>query len=221
MARRAFGSRLSKRVLGRGVGKREPRRSFLVVCEGAVTEREYIDAVKSELRYLPVDVEVIAGNPNTAREIVARAVDRMRETSEEAKRLRDSSLIYDEVWCVFDGGGEHPHEKDARIRARDNGIYVATSSPSIELWILLHLVEQNAFLTSRQALSLCHRHKLMSDKHLIDAARIYREFYDSAAARSRALRSARARDGNHGANPSTDFDLLIDSIRKARIGSSS
>jgi hypothetical protein len=185
-----------------------------------VTEREYIYAVKSELRYLPVDVEVIAGNPNTAREIVARAVDRIRETSEEAKRLRDSSLIYDEVWCVFDGG-EHPHERDALVRARDNGINVATSSPSIELWILLHLAEQNAFLTSRQALSLCHRLKLMSDKHLIDATRIYREFYDSAAARSRTLRAARARDGNHGVNPSTDFDLLIDSIRKARSGLSS
>jgi len=219
MARRAFGSRLSKRELGRKVGKREPRRSFLVVCEGAVTEREYIDAVKSELRYLPVDVEVIAGDPNTAREIVARAAHRMKEAGEEAKRLRDSSLIYDEVWCVFDGG-EHPHEKDARNRARDNGIQLATSSPSIELWILLHRVEQNAFLTSQQALSLCHRHKLLSEKHIVDAIRIYKEFYDSAASRSRALRAARARDGNHGANPSTDFDLLIDSIRKARNDSS-
>jgi hypothetical protein len=67
------------------------------VCEGAVTERQYIEAVKSELRYSPIEIKVIAGEPNTAREMAKFAANEKRATAEEADRLRDASAAYDEV----------------------------------------------------------------------------------------------------------------------------
>jgi hypothetical protein len=215
MANQGSGSKLSRRSLRRREGIRAPKRRFLIVCEGAVTEREYIDAVRRELRYLPIDIEVCAGNPNTAREIVAHAVEKMKRAKDSASRSGDATAAYDEVWCAFDAG-EHPYEKEARIQARDNGIKLATSAPCIELWILLHKADQNASLTRKQALRMCQKLALMENKHLVDPQAIYRGFSGAAQTRSQVLRNARERDQNPGANPATDFDLLVCSIERAK-----
>jgi hypothetical protein len=213
--RHASGSRFGAKGLGRKVGNRKPGRRFLIVCEGAVTEKEYIDTVKNELRYIPVDVEINAGNPNTAREIVEYAATKKKSATEKATKQGDESLAYDEVWCVFDGG-EHPHETEARIKARDNDISLAISTPSAEIWILFHKVKQNAAITTGQALSLCKKHKLMGGKHILNAAQLSKEHYEDARTQSTALRNRNTRNGNANANPSSDFDLLIDAIRKAK-----
>jgi hypothetical protein len=118
---------------------------------------------------------------------------------------------------VFDGG-EHPREDEARNIARDHHIDLAISSPSVELWVLAHLVKQSAFLTAKQALSLCHHHKLMSDKHILNPLDLYKEKYDAAHAHCDSLRKTNARNGTPRANPSSDFDLLVESIREAKNG---
>lgn len=215
LARRRSGSRFGSRGLERKRATREPLRRFLVVCEGAVTEKQYIEAVKTELRYSPIEVEVRAGDPNTAREMATFAAQKKRSAADEAIRLRDASIAYDEVWCAFDGG-EHPHEDEALIIARDNGIHLAISSPSVELWVLTHLVKQNASLTAKQALSLCHKHKLMSDKHIIKPIELYKKKYNAAHSHCDSLRVTNARNGTPRANPSSDFDLLVESIWAAK-----
>jgi hypothetical protein len=139
----------------------------------------------------------------------------MKEADEYADRLRDASLKFDEVWVCFDGG-EHPHEADARIRARDTGVKLAISTPSIELWVLLHKVDQTAPLSAKQASRACKTHQLMRDKHIIEPQKLYAEMYGSAKLRSDSLREMHKRNCSDTANPSRDFDLLIEALRTAK-----
>jgi RloB-like protein len=140
---------------------------------------------------------------------------RLKQARDEAKRLRDDSAAYDEVWCLFDGN-EHPHEDEARNQAQDNGIYLAVSCPSVELWVLLHSQERRGHITTKEALSLCHKLGLMSDKHILNPIQLYKSQYAAAKARSESLRRINERNGNSRCNPYTDIDLLVEAIRLAK-----
>ena len=135
----------------------------------------------------------------------------------EARRDRDAYLAFDEVWCVFDRD-DHERFREAIDMARGNGLELAVSNPSFELWILLHL---------RESPGERHRddiRRMLRDVHLptYDKAideRIFdvlRPGIPDAVRRARRLAEEAAQlDEDPFKNPTTGVFLLLESLAPA------
>ena len=196
--------------LRRSPWSRVPLARFLIVCEGDVTERIYFKEVGRLERGL-VDVEIISGGvPKT---LVERAVQRKKESEQEARRRKDQNRRYDEVWCVFDID-VHPFVAEAKQQAKDNGIDVAVSNPCFELWLLLHFQERTAHIERDKAGHLCREHMPGYRKTPPCEALMPRQ--QEAITRAVQLDKWQAERDNAGGNPSTGVYQLVQRIKAAR-----
>jgi 8-oxo-dGTP pyrophosphatase MutT (NUDIX family) len=198
----------------RGLARRAPTRAplplLLVVCEGEVTERQYISGFRQAQGANTVRLEIVApgGDP---RALVQRAAELRDEAADRADRERDENLAYDEVWCVFDVD-DHARLDAARELAEETGIRLAVSNPCFELWLILHFREHGAHLTSRQAANLLGKHIRDYRKHVR-----YEDLaagYPDAVERATSLERRHSRAGTDGENPSTGVHHLTEQIRK-------
>ncbi len=187
----------------------QPRLRILVICEGEVTEPGYFNALRTELRNLLVEIQ-IEGRGEGPKTLVERAVLRKKESDRNARKDREPSRVYDEIWCVFDVD-EHANLADARQQARDNGIELAVSNPSFELWALLHFQSQTAFLERQAARSKLKTHLPGYEKDL-PFARLWAG-YAAAVRRAEHLDSRCEERGCPGDNPSTGVYRLTERIR--------
>jgi hypothetical protein len=126
------------RAPGRASTPKPPNRSFLIFCEGKVTEPQYLGHLARACPKVRVTWGTHGAVPLT---LVERAVKHRRQ---------NSTHTLEEVWCVFDCD-EHPNLNQAFVLARDHGVKVAFSNPCFELWLLLHL---------RDSPGARHRHDL-------------------------------------------------------------
>lgn len=209
MPRRGAGREDSRSLRRRGPF-RDPLPVILIVCEGKVTEPEYIEQFRLAHGVTTVRVQVVApgGDPKA---LVERAIEMRGEASSEARRTRDLNAAYDEVWCVLDVD-EHERLPEAREIAARNRIRLAISNPSFELWLLLHFANQTGHLTRTQAMNRLRRHLPRYDKHL--------RFSDVGDGYPEAVRRAKALDKHHeelgsaGGNPSTKMHVLTERIQQ-------
>lgn len=119
---------------GRRSETRAPRRSFLIVCEGAVTEVLYFEAFR-----VPKDVRlVVRGEGKSTLSLVEEAVNYARKAAKD-------DAPYDEVWVVYDHddfGADYFNRAAEEIRALDDTRgekwNAAWSHESFEVWFLLH-----------------------------------------------------------------------------------
>ena len=195
---------------------REPRRRLLIVCEGKVTEPQYLRGFERWQRNNTVEIEIpnSQGVPLT---LVQRAVELKETADTQAKRGRDAFLVFDEVWCVFDID-EHPKDKvnDARQLARARGIEVAVSNPCFELWILLHFRENPGARHRHDVQALVAEDLPGYDKHL--------RFDDLAGGvgdaerRAKALQTQADEEGEPHRNPTTGVYRLTESIARKSDG---
>lgn len=188
---------------------RAPKRRLLVVCEGKVTEPEYLRGLERATRdaLLEVSIDPASGDP---RHLVETAKHRASQANAAAKREKDEFLRFDEVWCVCDVD-QHPRLNDARQMARDNGIEMAVSNPCFELWLVLHF-RDNPGAQERHAMQRLLRQFLPSyEKHLSFEAVAFG--LDAASARARKLDELADADGDNGRNPTTGVYRLADSMR--------
>ena len=127
--------RNAKRKPARGK-PRNPKRRFLLVCEGEKTERQYFLGFVKKFRSAVVEVVVHPhqGAPVT---LVELAQKEQREAKRRAKSENDANLLFEEVWCVFDVD-VHERIPEALDTARQSSICCAVSNPCFELWLLLH-----------------------------------------------------------------------------------
>jgi hypothetical protein len=205
---RRFAARLRRRS-----PKLKPRRRFLILCEGEVTEPAYFKSLRHEIRNRLIEVEIVpaCGVPKT---LVEFAVDRMKNAIRESRRLGDTFLKYDEVWCVFDVDS-HPNLAEARQQARDNGLKIAISNPCFELWLLLHFQDQFSEQHRDEIRRIC-KQCLPDYKKLIPYEKI-RGSYDDAVRRAVYLEQMHGRRGTTDGNPSTGVFQLTESLRKGSI----
>jgi hypothetical protein len=185
----------SRDSLARRKPLREPYPTFLIVCEGVVTEKEYFIDLRNLAR-IPITLNFRAGGvPRTLVQIAA----------EEKKKPND----FDQIWIVFDVD-RHPDIASALQQAKDNDLPVAMSNPCFELWALLHFQDQNAHIERADVQRLCREHlpgyakKLPTDKLM--------PHIQGAFARAAELRKRHARNQTDGHNPSTDVDKLVKTI---------
>jgi hypothetical protein len=189
---------------------RDPLPLILVVCEGRVSEPEYLVAfrIAHGANTVRVRVESPGGDPKA---LVERAVRLRDEADREARRARDRNLRYDEVWCVFDVD-QHQRLDDARTEAGRSRIHLAVSEPCFELWLLLHFVDQTAHLSPGQARDQLRKHLPSYDKHVSFAD--VSGGYGKAVRRAEALDARHAAAGSSGHNPSTGVYRLTERIRQ-------
>ena len=209
MARRG-----SRRDDDRGLRRRGPVRDplplILVVCEGEVTEPQYIDAFRLEhgTNTVRVHVQAPGGDPKALVETAIRLRD---EAARRARRERDLNLAYDEVWCVFDVD-EHARSAEARQLAASGRIELAVSNPCFELWLLLHFAAHTAHVTTAQVARLLRGHLPGYRKHV--RFEDVRHGYADAVRRGQALDQRHAEVGSEGENPSTGVHHLTERIRQ-------
>ena len=118
--------RAVKRVGKRSTNNRQPRKVFLIVCEGEETEPNYFNALARDLRVnAQVEVSGIGNDPKT-----------LLHKAEEYKK-RES---YDEVWCIFDKDQIDAQSFNSVIARIDekSGMDVGWSNRCFELWFVLH-----------------------------------------------------------------------------------
>ena len=133
----ARAARKAERKAGKRAGTRiaidqernEEIRSFLIVCEGKVTEPSYFE----QFSLATARIEAIGEGKNTL--TLVDAAIKLRDEAESA---------YDECWVVFDKDDFPSDDFDNAIRkAEANGLQVAYTNQAFEFWLLLHFDGHN------------------------------------------------------------------------------
>jgi hypothetical protein len=195
----------SRHDLRRSTSTRVPERRILIVCEGKITEPQYLGGVRSTYRLPAVKIEGAHPDP--------------LELVQSAVKKRDAVTVdpYDEVWCVFDV--EYPvgnHVQEAIALAQDEGFFLANSNPCFELWLILHYRECASHMSTSAACSMADRLDGYSNKH-VDFSK-FSDNVDAAIKRSVRLDVMHAGDGKicPDDNPSSRIgDLVSNLIRSS------
>ena len=127
--------------LKRKIASREPKRRFILVCEGSKTERDYFNALGAEYCDAIIKIEFIGGVGEPSA-VAKRAIDEIKERGlqqkgNEISRL-DSFEDNDEVWAVFDRD-KRKHYDEPIKQCEKEQVQVARSNPCFELWMILHI----------------------------------------------------------------------------------
>lgn len=180
-----------------------------MLVEGRVTEEAYLLPWKRRLREgVLVDIPEFRGTP---RSLVEKAVELKQVEEKEERRGRGAK--HDEYWCVFDVD-THPHLREAIDLARSEDIRVAISNPCIELWFLLHFIDQTAYITSEDAARLAKGHTGRGKGLTPDVLDALGERYELAKKRAVGLEKKHHGDGTPApGNPSSGMWRLIDALR--------
>ena len=181
--------------LRRHAGRREERRSVLVITNGSRTEVDYFEALRREpwVTADKVRVKFEKGDPAS---VVLRAA-----------AIRDDSA-YDEAWVVCDQ--DEFNVKPAVENAHACEVWLALSVPCFEIWLILHLSggcprfnnAAQAGVYLKKLLATWDKTRLNFDE--------FRAGVSEAAARAQRLGDP------PDANPATAVWRLVESLRAAR-----
>jgi hypothetical protein len=202
---------MGKRKIGRQPKNKDQYPRFLIVSEGEVTERQYLDAVKRSRKIRSARLEFVPPGPTSPVEIVRLAYELRKQAR------RDDP--FDHVWCIFDVEAKvnqqcRPGFPEAVNLAERWNISLAISNPCIELWILLHREDHQAWIDSHVCQSRCAKLQLIEGKHLVAPDDLYQEYWrarDYAA----NLDQKHNRDGTEDLahrNPSSSVYKLVEAI---------
>lgn len=199
----------SRSDLRRRIGTREVRERFLILCEGAVTETEYFNDLRRELRGTLVTIEISRERGDPLR-LVEQAIRIRDEAAANARRAGDDNMRFDAVWCAFDVD-EHARLNEAVLLAKRSSVSLAVSNPCFELWPLLHFDRHTSYVSTKNAQKLLQRHLPGYDKSLNCAALTPRR--TTAVANAMFLEELHAKDssGAHR-NPSSGVHELVTAL---------
>ena len=209
MPRRARNARRAPNLKRRDPN-REPKRRFVLFCEGARTEPDYFKAIKHARSSTLIAVEIVpaAGVPMTiAKTAIAAAKPRRRKESFEEG---------DQIWAVFDRDA-HPRFEEAVRLCEQHGVKVARSDPCFELWLILHERDYDQPCDRRKAqrkLECLRPEYDRSRGKMPDCADMVRRV-EEAESRAEAQLRRREAEGAPCGNPSTTVFRLTRAIRDA------
>ncbi len=187
-----------KRPPARKKAFKEPKRRLLVVCEGKVSEQEYLSGFERWKRSATCQV-VSIGLGQDPKNVV-----------KEAKKKAKADRQYDEIWCVFDRDA-HTRFAEACEMAQSNKFKLAVSNPCFELWLLLHH-QDNPGIQERGDVQRMLKVHGVDSKHV--SFEQYQGKYDTAHKRALRLETEANKDGEPLRNPTTGFFRLTESIAK-------
>lgn len=191
----------------RRVGGREMLQSFLIVCEGQETEKNYFEAFK-----VPRDVRAIE-----IKGLGTNTLSLVRETLRIKEALEtQNGIAFDQIWCVFDRDSfEAQHFNEAIRLAESAGLRVAYSNEAFEIWYLLHFDYHTAALSRHDYGSRLS--KLLGKPYRKNDPQIYnvlRERQDAALKNARRLITRYKPHHPERDNPSTTVHLLVEELNR-------
>ena len=156
-----------ERTLKRASSLRTVKQTFLIVCEGEVTEPEYFNS----FRLTSANVKAIGKGMNT----ISPVKEAIEIRDIEKKRNRN----YDQCWVVFDKDDFSDSDFNAAIQmAQANGFHVAYSNQAFEFWFLLHFnFYQGAIHRNRYAEIITHLLGFKYGKTKGDSVRVFNVIY--------------------------------------------
>lgn len=175
-----------------------PERSrILVVCEGEVTEVEYLQGLRQSLRASGVSIR--------SAELKGGGSDPLN-VLKEALRI-SSADEFDEVWVVVDVD-THERLPEALSLARRNKVLMVVTNPCFEVWLLWHYQDCRAPQTSKSLRRALRKEGHHDEKHLPNRF----PFERWADAVERAL-SCNVEHSKVGENPSSAMPALIKALQ--------
>ena len=219
--------------LARRSAKFEPRKKFILFCEGKNTEPSYFRALKARIGNALIDVEIV-DSVGVANRVASKAVEfaeregldkkgRMRrnaqgESDEVHPNSDDSFADNDEVWAIFDHD-EQPDFEAAVALCKSSGIGCARSNPCFELWLLLHEEPFDkvvrCHVVQRRLSKLRPEYDPRSGKTVDGDDLVQR--CEEAEKRAEMQLQARRRDGEPFGRPSTTVGKLTRAIRRSTV----
>jgi hypothetical protein len=196
-----FLHRQTKSYMQRRVDIQPIRQKFLIICEGGKTEPNYFQRFR-----VPGLVIQVQGLGMNTLSLVQKSI---------ALRAADEDN-YDQTWCVFDKD-DFPDDNfnNALTLARSNGIKVAYSNQSFELWYVLHFDFMQNAITRKDYMRILD--EKLQHKYEKNSISIYDELYDL---QSIAIKNARhllkqyhqSRPARN--DPSTTVHILVEQLVK-------
>ena len=195
----------------------EPKRRFILFCEGEKTEIEYFNALRRTCSKTLIALEA-HGGVGVPKTIASKAIEEARSLglTPKSRRKKDSYEERDQVWAIFDRD-DHPHFDEAVRDCESQNVGVARSNPCFELWLILH--EQNYDRAE-------HRHAMqkllaqLRSEYDPDGAKtpkcddLVKRVEEAERRAERGLRN-RETGGDPYGNPSTTVGRLTHAIREA------
>ncbi len=176
---------------------RTARKRFLIICEGT-TEKNYFTGMRTR------------GGPQL--EVDETKWDQIGAVSEAGKRAATAARSgdpYDEVWCAIDTELQPRIVFDAERAAEINEVSLAFSSPSFDLWLILHIEFcAHTFMSAADAKRQLRRLRPAWTESSTN-------FEDFSAGLKDAIDRAKALDptgNNYRKNPSTSAWKLVEAI---------
>jgi len=144
----------------RSVDELPARQRFLIVCEGEKTEPLYFQGFR---------------NPGLVVNVEGRGLNTLGLVQEAIKLLSPDK--YDQTWCVFDKD-DFPDKNfnQAISLALKNGIKVAYSNQSFELWYVLHFIYMQNAITRNDYMRILD--EKLPHKYEKNSTTIYKELLD-------------------------------------------
>lgn len=215
-------ARGGRRSLKRSRHHREPKRRFIILCEGKNTEPAYFAAFRRTFRDALIEVETVApaGVPYTLA-MAAAGMAKSLGLSPGSRRRRNSFEERDEVWAVFDRD-EHPRFEEAVDVCHQSGVGVGRSNPCFEVWLILHEADYDS--PGDRHAAQAHFEGLRPEydgdgAKTPDCDDLVRRV-EAAEQRGETLLDRREAEGTPYGPPSTTVGRLTRSIRAAAEGSS-
>lgn len=192
-------------------GVRDERKFYLIVTEGK-TEAQYFDHFRSTTGPRIESVDKQDSKVSLVKKAIALRDQLVKE---------DRYIDGDETWVVFDRDVDKKKSNDkatfnqALELAKKNGLEVAYSNDSFELWFLLHF---QAVSTAIHRKNLGDKLKayLKSYKHGDDVYDLIKDKYAEAVKRAKQMLKSATDAGTQpvDANPSTTVHILTDKLLK-------
>ena len=188
----------------RRVGQRERSSVIRVLTEGKVTEREYLSFICRD------SVKLQFGKSRTTPIQLVEQAKRDR-SADQGSRIVNRS--FDEIWCIFDRDDHHKFSEATRA-AQKAGIRTAVSNPCFELWLILHVRQQTAYISASEAQAQAGALNLIDGKNLATAGlSILESSYGAAKRRALELDKTHQRNGSpQGSNPSSGVWRIADRL---------
>lgn len=215
------------RSIGRGT---KPGSSILVVTEGVNTEPIYFEEIRKVFASNAIELVPHGEGRGDPKKLTDAAIEIRKERQRKAKNkeLNISQLEdFDEIWIVFDTDALNADKRNNGIQyAQSKDVKVAYSEPCFEYWLLLHCTNNFTTATMEKCAKVkpyllnafgwfsYDKNKKETKKLLVPL--ITKENVVTAIKASKRVREHHEQAGSKfPANPSTEVDLLIESINNA------
>lgn len=212
-----MGQRLSssnRRIISENSRRvRKQKIKILIAAEGKnKTEKLYFSNFDDGRK--GYSISFAKGNDTDPVKLVKRLIE---EIDRIGMDLEDGDIAY----CIFDtdtNPRKNTEIKEAMELAKENGIQVITSTPSIELWFLLHFEYTTASMTNKEVISRLKKYYPKYEKNI----NIYPDVIDkqhNAMLHAKRLEKYQLANkkaiGTVEANPNTEIYKVVESLLKS------